>query len=256
MAPIKFEKNIQDKLERRTIQPSENAWQRLSDELDAYEGKSSKRMYWWIGIAASLVGILLITAYSLKTPDSETVWPTVVETPTVRSGEMEIEQSESIENVKVEAILITDIISEVNSTVPNQAETKKLYSLNKRSNLNAMKQDVAQMSLENSQTQNEIPKNSDLIMNDQNIHESLAENTQRESNNSVVIDSEIEFLLETAQKELLANTMNTERKTKVDANTLLEDVETDLDESFRDKIFNTIVSGYNTVVTAVADRND
>jgi hypothetical protein len=256
MAPIKFEKNIQDKLERRTIQSSENAWHRLSDELDAHASKTNKRMDWWIGIAASLVGVLLITTYSLKTPDSETILPTVVETPTIRSGEMEIEQSESIENVKVKAILKTDIISEANLTVPNQSETKKQYSLNKSSNLNAMKQDVAKMSLENSQTKNEIPKNSKLIINDRNIHESLVENTQMESNNSAIKDSEIEFLLETAQKELLTNTINTERKTKVDASTLLEDVETDLDESFRDKIFNTIVSGYNTVVTAVTDRND
>ena len=256
MAPIKFEKNIQDKFERRTIQPSENAWHRLSDELDAYEGKTNKSMFWRIGIAASLVGVLLITTYSLKTRDSETVLPTVVETPTVRSYEMEIEQPESLENVKVEAILKTDIISEVNSAVSNQSSNKKQYSLNKRGNLNSMKEEVANKSFEKSQTNNEIRKNSDLIMNDQNIHESLAENTQMESNNSVIKDSEIEFLLETAQKDLLANTMNTGRKTKVDANTLLEDVETDLDESFKDKIFNTIVSGYNTVVTAVADRND
>ena len=77
-----------------------------------------------------------------------------------------------------------------------------------------------------------------------------------EDSQITVSDSEIESLLQLAQKKLAINKILVEKKTTVDAGSLLQDVETDLDESFRDKIFNRIVSGYNTVATAVAERND
>jgi len=34
MAPIKFEEDIRDKLEKRQLKPSSNAWKKLSDRLD------------------------------------------------------------------------------------------------------------------------------------------------------------------------------------------------------------------------------
>ncbi len=61
MAPIKFEEHIKDKLEKRRIEPSDKAWSKLSEKLDEHEGKSNNKMFWWLGIAASLVGVFLIT---------------------------------------------------------------------------------------------------------------------------------------------------------------------------------------------------
>lgn len=42
----------------------------------------------------------------------------------------------------------------------------------------------------------------------------------------------------------------------VDANLLLESVEQDLDESFRNKVFDALKANYNKVKTAVAQRNE
>ena len=42
----------------------------------------------------------------------------------------------------------------------------------------------------------------------------------------------------------------------IDASDLLQDVEADLDQSFRDKVFKTLKSSYYSVKTAVADRNN
>ena len=42
----------------------------------------------------------------------------------------------------------------------------------------------------------------------------------------------------------------------VDAEALLENVEAELDQSFRNKVFEAIKSSYNSVKTAVAQRND
>ena len=42
----------------------------------------------------------------------------------------------------------------------------------------------------------------------------------------------------------------------VDANALLQDVEEDLQQSFRSKVFEALQSGYESVITAVAERNN
>ena len=42
----------------------------------------------------------------------------------------------------------------------------------------------------------------------------------------------------------------------VDANALLQDVESDLQQSFRNKIFEALKNSYETIKTAVAERNN
>ena len=47
MAPIKFEENIKDKLEKRIIDPSVNSWNKLSDRLDKHKDGSNNKKIWW-----------------------------------------------------------------------------------------------------------------------------------------------------------------------------------------------------------------
>ena len=49
MAPIKFEENIKDKLEKRTVMPSEASWSKLSQRLDGEE-KRNKRSSFWLSL--------------------------------------------------------------------------------------------------------------------------------------------------------------------------------------------------------------
>ncbi|MCB0471304.1 MAG: hypothetical protein KDC51_12650, partial [Flavobacteriaceae bacterium] len=66
MAPIKFEDNLKETLEKRTIQPSKDAWNTLENKLDTTSGNTSKTRFWIWGIAASIVGILLISTLVFK----------------------------------------------------------------------------------------------------------------------------------------------------------------------------------------------
>ena len=62
MAPIKYEEQMKDKLEKRSLQPSPESWATLANRLDARDNKhKNKSMFWWFGIAASVVGILFVT---------------------------------------------------------------------------------------------------------------------------------------------------------------------------------------------------
>ncbi|MCB0389081.1 MAG: hypothetical protein KDD23_10735, partial [Winogradskyella sp.] len=82
MAPIKFEDSIKEKLEKRRLEPSTEAWNRLSEKLETNTERSSKKTYVWIGIAASLVGIFLMTYTFFKTSEVSNQNPVLVDTET------------------------------------------------------------------------------------------------------------------------------------------------------------------------------
>ena len=65
---------------------------------------------------------------------------------------------------------------------------------------------------------------------------------------------DVEALLNNARREI--ETQRIINNPKVDATALLEDVEWELEESFRDKVFDALGEGYNKVRTAVSERND
>ena len=75
------------------------------------------------------------------------------------------------------------------------------------------------------------------------------ENTSQE-----VTDAEVDSLLRAAQRQILTDKLFADSGS-VDAMSLLAEVEDELDESFRDQIFDALKSGYLKLRTAVADRN-
>jgi len=76
------------------------------------------------------------------------------------------------------------------------------------------------------------------------------------ANGIKVTDAEIDSLLKKAQKEILSNRLYNGNTRTVDAKVLLQDVEDDLQQSFRTKVFEALQSGYESVRTAVAQRNN
>ena len=69
-----------------------------------------------------------------------------------------------------------------------------------------------------------------------------------------VSDAEVDSLLRAAQRQILTVKLFSESGS-VDAMSLLAEVEDELDESFRDQIFDALKTGYLKLRTAVADRN-
>ena len=61
MAPFKFEEDIKSVLEKRTITPSKTVWSELEKTLEKTSEPTKKKGFWWIGIAASVVGIFWIS---------------------------------------------------------------------------------------------------------------------------------------------------------------------------------------------------
>ena len=80
MAPLKFEEQCKEKLEKRTIAPSDAAWERLSAQLETQKKKRKPGI--WLGIAAGFIGILIVSVlyFSTGNPD-EVLEDAVVDRP-------------------------------------------------------------------------------------------------------------------------------------------------------------------------------
>ena len=246
MESNKFDNSIKDKLEARSLQPSNNAWAKLSERLEKEDKKQNNKAFWWLGIAASLVGLLFVAFQFFYT---EEVKPVIVDSPRIiqkneniqvavdevkvsKGVEKEIQINEKIEKLPLEH----DSTIQMNE---NPVVTKDKDLIKKEEVLQPVK--VAQESLTF-----EAQKIQDVVVKVQLLKD----------NNQEVSDAVIDALLLEAQQEIRLKQLYNETTGVVDANLLLQEVENDLDQSFRGKVFEAIKASYNSVKTAVAQRND
>ena len=255
MAPIKMEENFKERLDKRRITPSENAWEKLSLKLDESDKSGNKKYFRWIGIAASIIGVLLISNIVFNTNQNDKTLPVIVDSPSDIQIDSPQFNSEKITESNPEPLL--DIDREPVLQSKNTAIAKK-----------SIPQEVAEVAGSPKNTLNESEKTNQLKNSfDLEIIEKtgqnkpiedalLAENVVNDEVEVTDLDSEINSLLADAQKKINSEKNKLSNNKFVDANLLLEGIENDLEESFRDKVFNSIVTGYNTIRVAIADRNE
>jgi len=262
MAPIKFENNIKEKLEERRLTPSDRTWAALQDKLDANTSKRSKKPFWWMGLAASFIGIILISTLFFDKEE-------VVNTPT------EVVNEDVVDPVKINVIKPIETITNQNKEVlANTTKTEKLIDkensiVNKKitkKQLNVKQNQIALEALKNENTvvakeevgedvKKEITEK--LSLEEQRIDAIVAAiNKLDKSGNSLALDSEVDALLQEAQQEIAFNKLYKQAIKTVDANGLLLEVEEDLQQSFRNKVFKKLLEGVNNARTVYANRNN
>lgn len=235
----KLEKHIKEKLEERTIAPSQSSWDQIASQL---EHKPQHKKKWFpYAIAASVVGIVLVSVFFFTNSDTEMEAPQVVESETLQETDIK-----SIE--KVEEKLIPEMETEVVDTEVESIEPKETKTF-KQPDANIL---VAEQRTKKP-LQDEIKINSDKLIA-QKVEEVVAQVQLMENTSQEVTDAEVDSLLRAAQRQILTDKLFTDGSS-VDAMSLLAEVEDELDESFRDQIFDALKSGYLKVRTAVADRN-
>lgn len=260
MAPIKFEEQLKEKLEKRSIQPSQNAWNKLSERLDKVEDKQNNKSFWWLGIAAAIVSVLLALTFVFKS-NTEIVEPTIVDT-----------KKENV--IDTEPLQNKDVLKENNPLVSEQKyETKPENTktqidkaplktiVNQKQDAIIKEEDAKTTIVANASTTDATKPHTEkaveiLSFEDQKVKDVVAQIQQLQKDNKVVTSAEIDTLLAAAQKEITMQKLYNEATNKVDANALLQSVEDDLEQSFRAKVFDAIKSGYESVKTAVAERNN
>ena len=247
MGQLKFEKNFSKKLNKREIDPKTGSWEELSLRLNSEE-KSKRPIFWWIGIAATLVGGILIFSVLFNEPISEI--PVIVNTPV---EEIFKEKTESRQ------------ISFEKPAAQEMAEPKKA-SVKSVKNIFYEKQPVANSKLasdgntqESSKTKNFHTQKDPDLMNEKKIsgipEEVIAEASSKENKTGEITDAEVDALLAIASEQISRDRSTKSVSENIDAKSLLMVAELELEQSFREKVFDVLKEGYFKAKTAVVNRN-
>jgi hypothetical protein len=235
MEPNNFEKDFREKLNQRTIEPGDKAWDRLDAMLSVAENKKPKKnKKKWLYIAASIVGFLLVGTFFFNQKK------TVIETPV---NKIVIEDAVRKDSVVNPVLNIIDSVETEVAISEKEANEKSEKIVKQDNNQNSGKP------IKNEQ--NQIAESS-IIKNNQE--------KQTINNQTAIVEApknaNVDQLLNAAEKTVVAeNSVKPKAKIKVNANDLLNQVDGELELSFREKVITKVNKNYQTVKVALANRN-
>jgi len=246
MEPNNFEKDFREKLNQRKIEPSNKAWDRLDAMLSVAEeskpikldSKKSKRK--WLYIAASFIGFLLVgTIFFNQNKTVTEISRTVV-------VEKETEKESRKDSVVKPALNVENSVKIENAV----AEKTSKVTSNKKEKINA--ETSEKISNKNSKNEsNQVAESSIIIKNNQekqsnNNQIAIAENSKKEN---------VDQLLEAAENKVVAQNSVKKSKVKINASDLLNQVDGELELSFREKVITKVNKNFQDVKVALSNRN-
>lgn len=251
MGKLKFEKTFSEKLKCREIEPKGESWEKLSKRLDASRETKRGTTYWWIGIAATIIGAILIFGSYFNEPVSES--PGIVNVPKKQPAEEETDvQKNSSEEVKLEEIVYKEKEAQ-NNTIEKElkiSEEQKPGSIKSKSAVAAIDK-----STEAQEPVSKAPEVKGAVSETSRaIEDAIADVVQQEYSGNIT-EAEVDALLAKAAAEISETKREEFSSEKIDASSLLREVEFEMEESFRDKVFEVLKEGYLKARTAVANRN-
>ena len=248
MGRNKMEKDFSEKLNQREIIPSANAWDRLDAMLAVAEEKENKpkRNFGWIYIAASIVGFLLIGTVFLNSTEEVTdvkKHEVVLEdNPKLRPTPSDLQHAAHQDSIASTAIAETPTVKDSNS-----------HSKTAREIQNVRKQTNESQLAENSINQNSINQNN-INQNQGNQNQIINQKINSVPNVVLANNLQADELLAMAQTK--SNAETSKASVKVNARNLLSQVDGELDQTFREKVINSVGKNYRNAKVALANRNN
>ena len=234
-----LDEHIKKSLEVRSIEPGERTWSRLNEMLDAEQTvvPSRKRAYYWV--AALLVVALLSSVFLFKPTTEEGAIEVVDVTEDVPAGTDSANEKMKEVPVKESEFVVVDT---KDGKSPIERKNQKLKSNPRVPNkiIDTSKELVVAVEYEQSEEDKKV---------DEVVSKILAK-----SENNEVTDAELEALLMQAQKDIRKNHI-IKHTDSLSAMALLLEAETELDQSFKEKVFDALKESFVKVKTAVAERN-
>lgn len=241
-----FDHKIKNQLEKREINPSARAWDQLSAQLEVKEEKSSKK-YWWLGIAASFLGGILLTTLLTHNNSSSVKNPIVVKDTLLNTQKTQIVEKDALLIEKNNAkILDTKLSMELKSP-------KKIVESTSAKEKNEKPKNEISTEIIASSKNNPAEETQELFVYQEidNKAQAVVDQVKELSVNREVTDEEIDELIRKAQLEIRTREIFSNNKNKVSAQALLQNVEQELDQSFRERIFNAIENGFGQVKSTI-----
>ena len=226
MAPNKLDNQIKDKLNAREIQPTAQAWDRLDAMLAVSEEKKQKKGYGWFFVAASMLfffGLGFFLFNSNETTEINNSTPIVT---TIK---------EELDTVKTNKIDEISLKKEQPVLVQNEVN----YSKKELRNIKPVKTE-------------------ELIKEKNIIQEKPTPNAQHPTPNTYKYVSPEDLLAEVQSGEKTNTSENkiiSKTRMKIDANSLLTNVEKELDETHKETTLEKLSRKFQDAKSALANRN-
>lgn len=226
MEPNKLDNQIKDKLNAREIQPTAQAWDRLDAMLAVSEEKKQKKGYGWFFVAASMLfffGLGFFLFNSNETTEINNSTPIVT---TIK---------EELDTVKTNKIDEISLKKEQPVLVQNEVNYSKRELRNKKP-----------------------VKTEELIKEKNIIQENPTPNTQNPTPNTYKYVSPEDLLAEVQSGEKTNTSENkiiSKTRMKIDANSLLTNVEKELDETHKETTLEKLSRKFQDAKSALANRN-
>ena len=283
-----IDKIVRDSLKSRTIQPSNSSWERLSNRLDIAQEKKRKNWFLYTGYAASVL-LLISVAFFMNTDDvTEPITPnTVVTSPiidTTKFVKPTIKNTAPVETVIVKKDKVEEKKSQKNTLVKKRRPQIKQAKIIEKNPV-VLAHNKSNIIVENKETSIENRIKIDV----NSLLKSVDQTTAKVAETTIVIPNKTKKYLQNStikinsdallyavtnpgkdvneyykkydidRNDVLKNIQKELNKTnlKIDANTLLTDVERKIDEETFKKSFMQVVKGKITgLASAIANRNN
>lgn len=242
----KLEKHIREKLQKREIEPSIDTWDKIEAQLGEVESKPKYGKVYWYAIAASFIGVLLVSIVFFNNGlENESVIQVV---DVVKEDSNNIKPEKKMQN---KTSSVEEVVAQETLSIPLKESKKEPQKFEA-----PIKNDFVLNDYKEKETLvEEKIKRDEQELIDNKLNQLLKTVVSMEQQNITVTDAEIDSLLMTAQRELLTDRVFQENG-KVDAMALLNEAEDELDRTFRGQLFEKLKDGFFKVRTAVADRNN
>jgi hypothetical protein len=241
MAPNKYEIQIKEQLNAREIQPSEMAWDKLEAMLSVAEEKKTRHFsflsFQSIGIAACVLVLVSLGLFFfnqkgivVKPEDDIVVKEKINSNETTKINEKNNSLKQNQQNQEVA------VIKSQQSKVSNQKSSKSFNQNNQKTAINPLINQEKEIQVQNQEViaQKELP--------------------QVDTRSAIIISKPNSINCD----DLLASTSKkseSKPKIKINANSLLSQVDGELDQTFREKVLTRVSKNYQEVKVVLATRN-
>lgn len=212
-----FNKNIKEKFNFRTIEPSETAWNKLDAMLTLAEEKKQPKIFFWLSIAATFILFTGVGYVFFQQNEKTKLMPSTEEIVTSKTNSETETQKQSM---KESSVSFENELAN-NATISTTSETKKSTTILPTQNENS-KLDIYETAVlkQDAVTINEIKKEN----NKQEIKEPTFNYTTPES-----------LLAEVQGQKKPSNISSFKSTLRVNPKELLQAVESELDQTFKEK---------------------
>ncbi len=226
MEPNKIDNQIREKLNAREVQPSAQAWDRLDAMLAVSEEKKPKKGYGWFFVAASMLlffGLGFFLFNSNETTEINNSTPIVT--------------------------TINEEIDTVETNKTNEISVKNVKPVLVQNEENISKKELRNIKIEG---RKELTKEEDLTKDNSSsiIHHPSPNSYKYVSPENLLAEVQTGEKVITSDKKI-----SPKAKMKVDANSLLTNVEKELDENHKETTFDKLNRKFKDAKSALANRN-